>query len=175
MAGPRFLFLATAGGAPGTRGAPPAEFLWRLVAGNNHVLGRSPSMYRELADCRAAITRLVEGISRAVPAPSPASRPGRWSWELVLPVEVTGGDPGGASNPAAVTGTLLAVSARRYERQRECRYSLENFVAAVPVAVVVDKVAVRPRARLLLRSDLAVLPAVIPAQAGDSAGLAVRP
>jgi uncharacterized protein YegP (UPF0339 family) len=174
MSGPRFLFLATAGDSPGPRGAPQPEFLWRLVAGNNHVLGRSPSMYRELEACRAAITRLVEGISRAEPAPSAASRPGCWSWELVLPAEATRGAPGGGSGAPAVTGGLLAVAARRYERQRECRYSLENFVAAVPVAVVVDKVAVRP-ARLLLRSDLALLPAVISVQAGDSAGLATRP
>lgn len=89
--GRAFCSLATAGDLPGPRGAPQPEFLWRPVAGNNHVLGRSPWMYRELAACRAAITRLVEGISRAEPAPSAASRPGCWSWGLVLPVEITRG------------------------------------------------------------------------------------
>ncbi|MCX4776670.1 hypothetical protein [Streptomyces sp. NBC_01264] len=40
---------------------------WRLVGSNNHELGRSPSMFRALGACGAAVDRLRERIGEAVP------------------------------------------------------------------------------------------------------------
>lgn len=149
MSVPRFLFLAT--GRPGGRrdAAAASDFLWRLVAGNNRLLGRSPGTYESEALCRESVTRLIANLARASPGQAPLSRPGHWSWALTL-------------RTVEAPPLALAVSARCYERQRESRFSLENFLAAAPIAVVASTVAVRPRSRLLVRTDL-VLP-VIPSQ-----------
>jgi len=125
----RFIFVGMSVPVAG-RGGPPAvvDVLWRLVAGNNHVLGRAPAPCADLASCRAQVEALVAALPTAQSVRSPQSRPGLWGWRL------TDDD-----------GDLLAVSSRHYERMRDCDHSLRQFVAAGQVATVSDAVAVRPR------------------------------
>jgi hypothetical protein len=139
VSGPRFLFLelpvvVTTAGA--RAGRATTRTAWRLVAGNNHVLGRGPEPLADLDACRAALARLQAELGRVTTGPSPESRPGRWGWHVVLGREV------------------LAVSSRWYERQRESLASLEQFLASVPVARMSETVAVRPRPREVGRADL---------------------
>lgn len=160
MQAPRFLFMGTAvpsapqrSGAGGYDEPPPggAEFLWRLVAGNNRQLGRSPSTYSSLADCRAGVTRLLSALPDLVAVLAPGSGAGRWAWHLVL----TG--PHGERS-------VLAASSRSYERQRENRYSIENFRSAAAIAVVSDGVVLRARPRPGSSSMLAPRSCAIPTQ-----------
>lgn len=130
MPQPRFLFLAT------SPTGSAASVAWRLVAGNNHCLGRGPAPFDDAADCREAVDQLRERADAASAGLSPDSRPGRWGWQVTH------------------VGEVLAVSSRVYERQREARYSLTQFLAAVPVAAVVDTVTMRPTSRELRRRTL---------------------
>lgn len=130
MATPRFLFVA------GTR--PPTDawfgwpdrlglraehigvdgswFGWRLAAANNRELARSASVFADLDDCRMAVARLRESIDAATPATVVDDATGLRAWHL------------------SIDGELVAVSARRYHRQRECLYSLAHFLDAVRIA-----------------------------------------
>ena len=141
MADPRFLLLelpvtvTSAGLRAGVAGTRTA---WRLVAGNNHVLGRVPEPLEDLEACRAALARLRAGVDRLTTGDRPGSRPGRWGWELRLGADV------------------VAVSSRWYERQREALRSVEAFLDAVPVAGTSERIAVRPILRQLRRPDLLV-------------------
>lgn len=155
---PRFLFMGSAvPAAPRRSGAgryhqdPPGgtEYLWRLVAGNNRQLGRSPGTYTDLAECRAGVDRLVEALPQLVPVLAPGSSAGAWAWHLVLP---------GVEGERSV----LAVSSRSFERQRENRYSIESFREAARVAVVSDSVVLRSRPRPAAR--FAVETALVPCQ-----------
>ena len=132
MSLPRFLFFARTPGSgrPRPDGSLPVgtTFLWRLVAGNNRLLGRSAGTYDDHQTCREAVRLLIEVVDGLVVTVAPGSGPGSWSWRLVLP----GPDRG-----------VLVASAQSYERQRESRYSIENFRACVPLAVVSDALVVR--------------------------------
>ena len=131
MSQARFLFLSTQlGGAE--------QVAWRLVAGNNHDLGRSPVPLSDATAARLAVVGLREALPHLVSGHAPDSRPGRWGWQLKH------------------EGEVLAVSSRWYERQRESRYSLQQFLAAVPVAALSEHVAVRPRSREVRRNDLRI-------------------
>ena len=150
MSLPRFLFLAMA--SPGAGAARAGvEFHWRLVGGNNHVLGRCPVAYRELELCQGAVVRLAAGIEDFSATVALANRPGGWTWQLTGPGPVD--DLGVEVSAEAATSVdhVLAMSARSFERQRECRVSFEKFVTAAPAAVVVGKVTVRPRTREVTR------------------------
>lgn len=129
MSQARFLFLST-------QLSGDQQVAWRLLAGNNHDLGRSPVPLVDATAARLAVVRLREALPGATSGHAPDSRPGRWGWQL------------------KDEGEVLAVSSRWYERQRESRYSLQQFLAAVPVATVTENVAVRPRSREVRRSDL---------------------
>jgi hypothetical protein len=80
-------------------------------------------------ELRLALPGLTSGLS-------PDSRPGRWGWVLRQGTDVA------------------AVSSRWYERQRESRYSLQQFLAAAPLAPVSASVVVRSRAREVRRAEL---------------------
>lgn len=167
---PRFLFVSwvdvargrVAGGASGQggAGAAPDAVTWRLVGANNHELGRSPRVHSSLAACCAAVERLradAERVSTLVatapgtgagPGPAAAavsSGVGAWTWQLSL------------------DETCVAVAVRTFRRQRECRHSLQLFLAAVADAQVASGVSYTRRLRGLR------LPG-----AGDAPGLAVR-
>jgi hypothetical protein len=129
MAQPRFLFVAgVASARPGwahwpneaeTEGDAAVDgswVAWRLAGGNNRELGRSAAVYADLAACRQAATRLRDGLSRTKRVAAVNDSTGLWGWR----VELDG-------RPAAAAGRL-------YLRQRECHYSLTQFLAAVPKA-----------------------------------------
>jgi hypothetical protein len=89
---------------------------WRLAGGNNRELGRSAAVFADIAACRAAAAALRDdlGLTRRITAMNDST--GLWGWRL---------ESGGRS---------VAVAGRLYLRQRECHYSLAQFVAAVPKA-----------------------------------------
>jgi len=142
MVAPRFLFVA--GTRPATEswfrwpdplglrteqvGPDGSWFGWRLAAANNRELGRSASVFADLDSCRASVARLASSIDSTVPTTTIDDKTGLRAWQLSL------------------DGELVAVSARRYHRQRECLYSLAHFLEAVRIARVTSGT---PRYRLL--------------------------
>lgn len=140
MSGPRFLFLAVTAPASRATGMPGTVYLWRLVAGNNHVLGRAPVGYADVEQCRSSVEHVLRDVHDGQDETSHGSRPGCWRWQLVLP-----GPDGQGSD------TVLAIAARSYERQRESQHSLASFRTAVPVATVSTSVVVRPQTREVSR------------------------
>lgn len=131
MAVPRFLFVGTPG--PAVRAVratqPVQDVLWRLVAGNNRVLGRAAAPLDSLDACRDAVAGLARELPDLRAVPDLARPAGRWAWQLVR-----------------ADGVVAAVSGRSYEREREMWASLAQFLTAAPEAVVSAGVALR-RAR----------------------------
>lgn len=87
---------------------------WRLLGGNNRELGRSAQVHSthtilaEIDRVQSAAERLSIVVSK--------SQTGKWYWT------------------ASADGRRLAMSARTYGRQRECRYNAEQFLRALPIA-----------------------------------------
>jgi len=96
---------------------------WRLLAANNRELGRSPVAYADVTECEQAAARMVTGFDGLTTNVSADSVRGLWRWRL-------DGDSG-----------AVAVSSRLYLRQRECVYSLRQFVQAAPTAAIFDGAA----------------------------------
>ncbi|MFJ6568545.1 hypothetical protein ACIQNU_14065 [Streptomyces sp. NPDC091292] len=115
---PRFLFLPRAGAATTVAAAPVVSVGWRLLGANNRGLGQGWDSHPGLAACRAAVESLREDVVRARPVLAVSETSGLWVWRLEL------------------DGRRVAVSSRSYQRQRECQYSLTNFLRAVPEARV---------------------------------------
>lgn len=119
--GPRFLLL-TIVGVPGV--GSEGESLgaqgigWRLLGPNNRELGRSARVLGSLDDCREQFRLLHDGIGDAVTSCERGSLGLGWWWRLT------------------VKGAPIARAGRLFQRERECQYSVTQFVAAVPVAVV---------------------------------------
>ncbi|MFE2165644.1 hypothetical protein ACFXB3_11315 [Streptomyces sp. NPDC059447] len=127
---------------------------WRLVGANNHELGRSPRVHSSLTACCASVERLraeaerltaLVAMAPGTPGTAAANGIGAWTWQLML------------------DDTCVAVAVRTFRRQRECRHSLQLFLAAVTDAQVASGVSYTRRLRGLR------LPG-----AGDAPGLAVR-
>jgi hypothetical protein len=89
---------------------------WRLLGRNNRELGRSPGTFRSITACLVSIDDLKRRVGSATRLLSVDVEDGRWLWRL------------------EVDGTVVAVSARSYQRQRECVYSLDQFLAGVACA-----------------------------------------
>ncbi|WP_327308043.1 hypothetical protein OG730_35250 [Streptomyces sp. NBC_01298] len=171
-------------GCNGGQGGGPDAVTWRLVGSNNHELGRSPSVFRALGACGAAVERLRERIGEAVPivamstATASAARAGAGAGTAAGtatgPRGVGGAVQGG---PGALSGSgvgawtwqllldeqCVAVAVRTFRRQRECRHSLQLFLSAAAEAQVASGVTHTRRLRGLR------LPG-----AGDAPGLALR-
>ena len=100
---------------------------WRLLGGNNRELGRSAQVHssqtilEEIDRVQAAADRLSIVVSK--------SQTGKWYWA------------------ASGDGRRLALSARTYGRQRECRYNAEQFLRALPIAAPPRDRAVDARSR----------------------------
>ncbi|NUR58282.1 MAG: hypothetical protein HOV87_06245 [Catenulispora sp.] len=113
MAHARFICRSSRPG-PVRAGAP----LWRLVGANNRELGRAPGEAEAaccvaVADLRAKLPAASARVKVAAPSSS-------WTWLVEC------------------EGEVLAVSGRTYLRQRECQYSLWQFLAAAAVATVAE-------------------------------------
>ena len=111
-------------GAADTRDddAPAYTFRWLLASPNNRELGRAASVWESYQACREDAQRLQAGIGEIESLLATDAIIGQWSWRIGL------------------DGAVVARSARLYQRERECRYSLNAFVNAVPTANLVDGV-----------------------------------
>ncbi|MDW5324447.1 hypothetical protein [Plantactinospora sp. KLBMP9567] len=117
---PSFVFLAMSAGS-GTRVDEAAEeVIWMLVSPNNRKLGRGEVGYRTYVECWAAVKRLREQHHRASALALTDEFTGQWAWRLDL------------------DGETVAISSRSYLRARECNYNLERFLAAIPLAEIVE-------------------------------------
>lgn len=145
MSRPRFLFVSWVDverrQAPDewTPAANRAEAVsWRLVGANNHELGRGPDFHRGHTACHSAVVRLRDGLDRAVPLVTMAAdAAGTWTWQL------------------AMDDRCVAVAARTYRRQRECRDSLQLFLTAAVAGQVASGVTYTRRLRGLRLPDAA--------------------
>jgi|GraSoi013_1_20cm_3_1032427.scaffolds.fasta_scaffold13776_2 hypothetical protein len=115
MAHARFICRSSRAGSV-RLGAP----LWRLVGANNRELGRAPATVVNAPSCCGAVAWLQAKLPAAVGRVKPTGPANSWTWSVEC------------------DGELLAVSGRTYLRQRECQYSLWQFLAAAAVAAVVE-------------------------------------
>jgi hypothetical protein len=111
MAQPRFQ-LIPGSRLPGGKGGVG----WRLLGMNNRELGRSAHSFPDAEAAQSAIARLRADLDQSSGhiGHDPASQ--SWQWRL-----------DGSDGPVAVSG-------RGFRHERECRYNLEQFLVAAPVA-----------------------------------------
>lgn len=118
MPGGRYLYLASREVQDRTAPVVEPTYSWRLIGANNRPIGRSAVGYADLASCMAVV-QLISTLDLAgclkllVDVDT-----GLWNWRLHL------GDQ------------ALALSARSYQRKRECVYSAESFAAIAATATV---------------------------------------
>lgn len=110
---------------------------WRLLGGNNHELGRSVPAYPSLSVAIEAVQALQLNLAQASTSLAPSTVTSRWGWRMLL------GD------------TAIAASGRWYQREREARYNLEQFIAAAPTANIVASLGSRSRMRPSAMSEVA--------------------
>ena len=114
MAHSRFQLGSSAAAIAGPASAAlPA---WRLVGGNNRVLGRAPGGFVDFESGYAAVLFLRERIDDALPVLGVAADTGGRTWRL------------------EIDNVVVARSARTYLRGRENLYNLTHFLESVPVA-----------------------------------------
>ena len=89
---------------------------WRLVGGNNRVLGRAPGCFVDFETGYAAVLFLRERIADALPVLGVAPETGGRTWRL------------------EIDNIVVARSARTYLRGRENLYNLAHFLDSVPLA-----------------------------------------
>lgn len=89
---------------------------WRLVGGNNRVLGRAPEAFVDFETGYAAILFLRSRIADALPVLGVAPDTGGRTWRL------------------EIDNVVVARSARTYLRGRENLYNLAHFMESVPLA-----------------------------------------
>lgn len=110
---------------------------WRALGANNRELGRSVHPSADITSALQAVEWVRGGIDRAVTKTVREAGLG-CSWRIMI------------------DGEGAAMSSRRYQRQRECAYSLEQFLEWFPSA------AVMPPAPALLRTSDAGRPRMLP-------------
>jgi len=97
---------------PGSAALPA----WRLVGGNNRVLGRAPGCFEDFESGYAAILFLRARIGDALPVLGVAAETGGRTWRL------------------EIDNVVVARSARTYLRGRENLYNLAHFLDSVLLA-----------------------------------------
>jgi hypothetical protein len=107
---------------------PPSLPAWRLIGGNNRVLGLSPKGYEDFETGYAAVLFLRERIADAVPVLGFDAVGGR-TWRL------------------EIDGLEVARSGRAYLRGRENLYNLVHFTESVPLAELPAKAGQSGQAR----------------------------
>ena len=95
----------------------PARVGWRMLSGNNRVMGVGRSLFTTEAQCRAALAGLQRDIGRASGRARRVAG-NRWMWELDL-------------DDAAV-----AMSGHSFDRMIRCEQSLAIFRDAIGTAAV---------------------------------------
>jgi hypothetical protein len=102
---------------------------WRLLGGNNHELGRSIPAYSSLSAAIDAVQVLQLRLDEATTSLAPSTVTSRWGWRMLL------------------VDSPIAASGRWYQREREARYNLDQFIAAAPDAHIVATLGSRSRMR----------------------------
>ena len=95
----------------------PARVGWRLLSGNNRVIGVGRSTFATEAQCRAAVAVLQRDVATAAGRVRRVVG-NRWMWELDL-------DASG-----------VAMSGHSFDRMIRCEQSLAIFRSAIGTAVV---------------------------------------
>lgn len=135
MGGTRFRFVAGRGAGLDARPRWPDELgkwtgsigndggwvAWRLLGPNNRELGRSVSVFPDLAEARRAADSVRRDIGLMRATITSGSTRGGWTWRLWLDDE-----------------TAAVCSPRSYLRQQECAYNLEVFLAGVAQSTLTD-------------------------------------
>jgi hypothetical protein len=92
---------------------------WLLVSSNNRPLGRAAGSYASCDACREDVHRLREEHHRVTSVATLTEcgrNGGQWTWR------------------AELDGQTIAVATRTYLRHRECEYSRQRFLEAVPAS-----------------------------------------
>lgn len=114
MAQPRFQMVLLS-----RRSTSERRLVWRLLGANNRELGRSGEVFDHVAECEGAIRLLKRSSPNDLDARISFDAGTRgWRWRLTLEARV------------------VAESSRTFSRQRECKYSLEQFMSKLTGAVV---------------------------------------
>jgi hypothetical protein len=95
---------------------------WRLLSPNNRQLGRSADVFDDLAACVRAVDLFLAGLDHAEPLVTRQMFPVRWTWRVFE----------GSS--------VVAMSGRWFESQRQAIRTLDNFLASAGLASVVPEV-----------------------------------
>lgn len=119
-------FLVYTGQRAGVAAGGRPWFRWRLVSANNRALGQSATLFDELPTCRTSMSAAADLTGGEDLRLVSDVRTGLWTWELVSQREV------------------LAVSARSYQRQRECRQNAIAFREAAPGGAVRAELLIVP-------------------------------
>ena len=122
-------FLVYSGHSAGVAAGGRSWFRWRMVSANNRALGQSAMLFDDLQACRASMAAATELTGAEELRMVADLRTGLWTWELV----------GRQAQPE-----ILAVSARAYQRQRECRQSATAFCEAAPMGSVRAEILIVP-------------------------------
>ena len=135
MAGARVLYLSTRPAPLEVAGAASDQpaFLWRMVGANNRPIGQAAVAYDDFPLCQAPVERVLQVTPLADFHLLIDLATGLWNWRLEW------------------MNAVLAISSRAYQRQRECRYNADTFVALAPSAVIVPDVLHRTSSRVSAR------------------------
>lgn len=90
---------------------------WRMVAPNGRVIARSARGHASAAVCRAELDSLRARVAELRPLMGRADGGRGWCWSLAME-----------------GGTVVAVSARTYERLESCQISYDRFLRALVAA-----------------------------------------
>lgn len=129
--------MFTASGGREARTGESTQVLWRLVAGNNHGLGRAANPCPDVQHCLAEVELLRRRLDSVEAVVLQSGAGSGWTWQVRL------------------DDRLVAVSSRSYQRQREGRYNLDQFLAAILLTGASGGLAVAPRQRSVRRNNTA--------------------
>lgn len=123
MSTPRFQLLPAARVLPRQGSSdgvviPDGSVMWRLLGANNYELGRSALRYEGMDAADAAVEDLLSRFEDLVVSIEATPTSGKWQWRLL------------------VDGAAVATASRAFQRERECRYNLGQFLAVAPSAVL---------------------------------------
>ena len=86
-----------------------ARFGWRLIGGNNRELARSAHAYLTYVDACDGVQAVRDCIAELNWSVNNEVHTGKWYWR------------------ADLDGTSLLLGGRSYERERDCRESIQNI------------------------------------------------
>lgn len=100
------------------------QFGWRLIGGNNRELARGAQSYVTYAQVGEAVQLLRVGLAGLDWPINNDARTGKWHWH------------------AASDGTPVMTGGRPYERERDCRDSIQHVQIALVDAMITPGVTV---------------------------------